>query len=108
MASAVVLSGSESLAFLTSQVAQYIGGDTRLGRRVRVAAAVAMFALALRAIGAVGGHLSRGETGFRVILERWGGLLRTTLTSTMSSLLEEVFFFFVTRRGTRMCFYDLR
>jgi len=65
MASAVVLSGSESLAFLTSQVAQYIGGDTRLGRRVRVAAAVAMFALALRAIGAVGGPPLKRRNGIQ-------------------------------------------
>ena len=39
---------------LASQVIQYTGGDTRLGRRVRLGAAVVLLALALRTVVVVG------------------------------------------------------
>jgi hypothetical protein len=42
--------GSDALALVASQVVQYTGGDTRLGRRVRFGAAVALLALVLRVV----------------------------------------------------------
>jgi hypothetical protein len=42
------------MASLASQVIQYTGGDTRLGRRVRLGAAVALLALALRTVVVIG------------------------------------------------------
>jgi len=45
---------SDALALVASQVVQYTGGDTRLGRRVRFGAAVALLALVLRVVVAGG------------------------------------------------------
>jgi hypothetical protein len=42
------------MASLASQVIQYTGGATRLGRRVRLSAVVALLALALRTVVVVG------------------------------------------------------
>ena len=42
------------MASLASQVIQYTGGATRLGRRVRLSAVVALLALALRTVIVVG------------------------------------------------------
>jgi hypothetical protein len=54
MTSPILTSGSEAMASLASQVIQYTGGDTRLGRRVRFGAAVTFLALALRSLVVIG------------------------------------------------------
>ncbi|KAH9995649.1 GMC oxidoreductase [Russula compacta] len=51
MTSPIILdSGIEALGFLASRVIQYTGGDTRLGRRVRLGAAVTLLAIAIRVV----------------------------------------------------------
>jgi hypothetical protein len=48
--SPIPVSGAEALSSLASLVVDYTGGDSRLGRRVRLGAAVTLLALALRVI----------------------------------------------------------
>ena len=50
----ILASGSEAMASLASQVVQYTGGDTRLGRRVRISAAVTLLAIALHTVVIIG------------------------------------------------------
>lgn len=50
MTSPILDSGIEAFGFLASQVIQYTGGDTRLGRRVRLGAAVTLLAIAIRVV----------------------------------------------------------
>ncbi len=46
----ITFSGAEAFSSFASLVIDYTGGDTRLGRRVRLGAAVTLLAFALRAI----------------------------------------------------------
>ncbi len=48
--SPIPVSGAETLSSLASLVIDYVGGDSRLGRRVRFGAAVTLLALVLRLI----------------------------------------------------------
>jgi hypothetical protein len=50
MTSHILARGSEAVASLASQVIEYTGGDTRLGRRVRLGATVTLVALVLRTV----------------------------------------------------------
>jgi hypothetical protein len=61
MTSPIIASGSKAMTSLASRVIQYTGGDTRLGRRVRLGAALTLFALALHtvAIGVSGPSCSK-------------------------------------------------
>ena len=54
MTSHILSSGSQVIASLASQVVQYTGGDTRLGRRVRIGAAVTLLAITLHTVVIIG------------------------------------------------------
>jgi hypothetical protein len=48
--STVLVSGTEALSSLTHVIVKYTGGDSGLGRRVRLSAAVVLLSLALRIV----------------------------------------------------------
>ena len=54
MTSHILASGSQAIACLASQVVRYTGGDTRLGRRVRIGAAVTLLAIAVHTVVIIG------------------------------------------------------
>lgn len=55
--SPIPVSGAEALSSLASLVIDYTGGDSRLGRRVRLGATITLLALVLRVI--TGGRAKR-------------------------------------------------